>query len=227
MGVIICAVVSYLFYESIIAFILMCPGIIYFIRKKKQSRANELRKRLNVQFKDGIQAISASLQAGYSIENSFIGALQDIQKLYDDGQPVIQEFRHIILQMQLNVTIEELLMDLAERSQVEDIRSFAQVFIAAKRSGGDFPRIIKNTVHNISGKLETREEIITAMSGKKMEQRIMSLVPFGVILYVKWTNPEFIRILYGNVVGWIIMTCCLIGYLLAYSLAEKIIDIEV
>ena len=44
----------------------------------------------------------------------------------------MEEFRYIESQQHVSVPLEELFLDLGERSQVEDIENFASVFYTAK-----------------------------------------------------------------------------------------------
>jgi len=226
-GLTACTVVGYLFYNSYIAVIIMLPLLILFYKMKKSELAGRERHKLNLQFRDGILSVSASLQAGYSIENGFELALEELSKLYDKKQPIIGEFQKITMQLRLNVTIEELLSDLAKRSGVEDIESFAEVFSIAKRTGGDFIKIIQKSSSNLSEKIETQEEVELSIAGKQMEQKIMSMVPFGIIIYVRLTSPEFLSVLYGNVLGITVMTICLLIYGFSYWSGKKIVDIEI
>lgn len=226
-GIIGCMVIGYLFYNSYIAVIIMLPLLILFYKVKKSDLAGRERHKLNLQFRDGILSVSASLQAGYSMENGFEQALEELSKLYDKKQPIINEFQKIVMQLKLNVTLEELLGDLAKRSGVEDIESFAEIFTIAKRTGGDFIKIIQKSTSNLSEKIETQEEVELSIAGKQMEQKIMSMVPFGIIIYVRLTSPEFLSVLYGNVLGITVMTVCLLIYGFAYWSGKKIVDIEI
>lgn len=45
------------------------------------------------------------------------------------------------------------------------------------------------------------QEIETCLSGKVMEQNIMSLVPVLILAYVKISSPEFLDGMYGNLTG--------------------------
>ena len=63
------------------------------------------------------------------------------------------------------------------------------------------------------------------ISAKKMEQTIMDLVPFGIILYIDATTPGFFDSLYHNAAGMALMTALMAVYLAAYLMAEKILDI--
>jgi len=188
-------------------------------RKRKQELLNE--------FKDGMLAVSFSLNVGYSVENSFREALAELILLYGNKSDIVIQFRNITYRIDMNENIEDVLDDFARKSNIEDILYFAEVFRYAKRSGGDLISIIRNTANTISEKIEAKNEIETVISGKQMEQKIMSIVPFGIIMYLKLSSPEFIEGLYGNVVGIVVMTVCLVLYILSYWLAQRIVRIEV
>lgn len=107
------------------------------------------------------------------------------------------------------------------------IDSFAQVLTYAKRNGGNLVDIIRNTTDTISDKIEVKREISAITSAKKLEQNIMNLVPIGIILYMRLTSVEMFSKLYGNAVGILIMTICLVIYFAARMLASHIADIKV
>lgn len=227
LGLSLDAIVSYLFYRSIIAFILFLPAVIFFINKQNQLLAKKQRKDLTYQFREAILSVSSSLSAGYSIENAFIEALNDLNNLYNKDSIIIKEFLNISGRLASNDTLESILQDFATRSGIEDIQDFTDVFITAKRSGGDLVSIIRKTTDHIGEKIEVLREIDTIMSSKKMEQNIMSSIPFIIIFYLNFNSSDFLSILYGNLTGVIIMTICLLLYFIAFSMAQKIVAIEV
>ena len=106
------------------------------------------------------------------------------------------------------------------------VTDFAEVFSIAKRSGGNLPDILNNTASAISDRIDVSREIETQVSAKKMEQRIMDMVPFGIILYIDSTTPGFFDPLYHNVVGAALMTVLLVVYVIAFLLGEKILKIS-
>ena len=123
-----------------------------------------------------------------------------------------------------NRNLEDLLSEFAVRTQVADIRDFAQVFHIAKRSGGNLPGILKNTADIISDKIEVKREITTMISAKRLEQSIMNVVPFAIILYINFTSPGFFDPLYHNFLGIVIMSVLLAVYMAALFLADRIIQ---
>ncbi len=223
----ICAGVNYLFYKSLWAFLCMIPIPFLLYKWKKRSYIRERKKRLSYQFKDALYSLSVALQAGYSMETAAMCCIRDLEKLYSMDTDIVQEFVYIEKQMRLSVSLETLFLDLADRSRLEDIENFAAVFAAAKRSGGDMSRIVQKTARMLTDKIEVKKEIEATVAAKKMEQAIMSLMPFGIILYMQLTSPGFLQILYGNAFGVITMSLCLGIYFLACWMGRRIVDIEV
>ena len=87
--------------------------------------------------------------------------------------------------------------------------------------------IIRSTVQTIREKIEVQNEVETLMAGKRLEQRVMNIIPFGILGYVKLTSGDFLDALYGNLLGITVMSVCLLVYILAVKLAEKIVSVEV
>lgn len=221
------AVISYLFYRSILAFALLFPIVIPFLKTRRKDLNTRRRREILAEFTTGMQLVNASLQAGYAIENAFREAITELKKIYPEHSFVITEFRYILTQNRLNVPIETLLLDLGHRTHIEDIRNFAEVFQTAKRTGGDMIAIIRNAVTSIQVKRETREEIEANLSGKASEQRIMSAAPVLLIAYTSITSPGFLDVCYHNTTGIVIMTGSLIIYAAAYLWGRRIMQIEV
>lgn len=219
--------VSFLFYQSVWALLLGIPiGFIWY-RQKKKYLINEKKKKLSVQFRDGILAVAAALKVGYSVEKAFEESEKDLRMNYPPDADIIMEFQIINMQVKNNVVLEQLLLDFAKRSHINDIYDFVEVFAIAKRRGGDFGKIIKNTADIISEKIEVYQEIETFLTAKQFEQRIMSVVPLLIILYIRLTSPHFMDVMYHNLPGISVMTICLVVYCAAFFLAERITNIEI
>lgn len=221
------AAVSCIFYRSMIAFAVMMPAGILFFKMKMKDIQDKRRKELAGQFRESIMAVCAALNAGYSVENSFSEAYRDMIQMYGRESQIAKQYMVIHERLKNNETLERILSDFADDSGIEDIRDFADVFSAAKRSGGDMVKIIKRAAGNISDKIDVKREIDTIMSAKRFEQRIMEIVPFAIIAYLGISSPGFLDTLYHNPMGIGIMTFSLILYGAGFYLAEKIIRIDV
>lgn len=219
--------ISYLFYRNILFAVLFTPGLPLFLKERKIEYKRRRDERICNQFLTGMQLVSTALQSGYAVENAFREALSELRKIYEEDTFIITEFRHITTQVRLNMTIEALLINLGERSHMEDIENFAEVFLAAKRTGGDLMLVIRNTVSCMRQKEETLAEIETVLAGKKMEQNVMSVIPMAILVYISITSPESLNGLYHTTTGILIMSFCLLLYLAAYLWGKKIMTFHV
>ena len=225
--ILIISAIGRLFYGSFAVSVLLLPiSAVWFVllKEKKQKRENH---ELGIQFKDAMMAVSTAQKAGYSIENSFREAGRDMRLLYGKGAPICRELSRIDKGIENNISVEKMIKELGVRSENKDIEEFAGVFAVAKRSGGNMTEIIERCVDIIGKKMEVENEIDVLISAKRMEAQIMQLVPFGIMGYVGLTNPGFFDVLYGNLIGIIVMTICLAIYIAAYLLCEKITDINI
>ena len=224
LGVLIDILIAWAFYREAAAFfIFLIPVELIFLREVRKILAEKRRYEFSLEFREAILSVQASLVAGYSVENAFIEAQRVMENMY--GESIItKEFRILTRRLRSNEPLEKILSDMAERSGIEDIEDFANVFSAAKRSGGDFTRIIRRAVDSISDKMDVRRDIRTAISSKKYENRIMEAVPFGIIVYLNLSSSEFLSPLYHNIRGAAVMTVCLGLYGAGFALAEHIMS---
>lgn len=219
--------IAYLYYGTFGVVFLMLPiGIWRFKRWEKECLSRK-KQEFAMQFKEAIQSLSAALNVGYSVENAMKEAKKDLDLLYGAHTPIHREFGYMQRQLCLHVPVEQIFIDWSNRVGQEDVTNFAAVFLAAKKSGGDVIEIIRSSVTQITDKLEVKQEIETLLAAKRYEFKVMSGVPFGIIAYMKLSFPEFMDKLYGNALGIGVMSICLLVYLAAHCLGEKIINIEV
>lgn len=221
------AIIAWLFFRSWYAIIVVAPVYLFFHKAYAKKKIEERREAMILEFRDGMQAVSAALLAGYSMENAWREAEKELKELHGEQSIMYREFLQMNAAIKVNQPLELVLADFSERSGCEDIESFTQVFCFAKRSGGDFAGIIRTTIQRIAGKLEVEREIDAVIAGKKLEGRIMDVMPVLILLYLNLTSGDFLDVLYGNPVGAAIMTVALAVYAAAIKISEGIIDIKI
>lgn len=226
-GLAILSLISYLFYGTLWCTILLTPYLIRYMKSWENQVMKKKKYLFQLQFKEAMQSLSAALNVGYSVENAIREAWKDLQLLFQKEDLILREFQFMIRQLEMNVPIEKIFIEFANRTEEEDVQLFVTVFSVAKRSGGDLIGIMKRTVNQMSQRTEVRKEIQTLTSAKVMEFRIMSIIPFAMICYLKLCFPEFVSVLYGNFFGVIVMSVCLIVYATAYEFGKRLVEIEV
>lgn len=174
-----------------------------------------------------MEMLAASLLAGYALENAFTDAQKELRVLYGEESIMYGELERMNRQVAMNQPLERVFAEFAIKYGVEEIVNFSEIMTFAKRSGGDFVEIIQRTVEDIGSKIRIEAEIQTMIAQKKMEQKIMNIMPIFLLVYLDITSPGYLDVLYGNLLGITVMTLCLLGYAAAIWLSERMANIEV
>lgn len=201
--------------------------LLWLFREKGQTLGERRRKELKLQFKDAVEGIAAALAAGYSAENAVREARKDLQLVYAGNADIVQELSAMERKLDANQTIEAAMEDFAKRSGLEEAETFAEIFAVGKRNGGDLIGIMEDTARTITQIVETERQASMALASRRYERKVMNLVPFGMILYLRIGCPGFLDPLYGNLAGICVMTGVLGLYLLGWHLGKRLLDIEV
>lgn len=223
-----CFLVGLVFYENLVLSLVLSLAGILSIPVRKKEQALRRREVLHIQFKDALYFLSVSLSAGKSLETGLMDAQRALVGVYpDQNSDILRELELMNRRILMNEPIEKAFYDLAERSGIEDIKSFADVLTISKRAGANLIEVIKNTSATIREKIEIRQEIETMISGKRLEQKILTVMPFVMILFLKSSSSDFLAPLMTTVYGRIVMTLALVMILIGQVIAQKVMRIEV
>jgi tight adherence protein B len=221
-------IVSYIFYRSSVFSLMLCPLALLYPRFKVRELIAQRKTELNIQFKDMLYCLSSSLSAGKPVETAFRDVLQDLTILYPDPNTcIIREVEQIVRRVEMNETIESVLMDFSERSHIDDIESFVDVFRTCKRSGGNIVEIIRNTSNIISDKIEIKQEIENILAEKRLEQKVLNVMPLAMIVLLSITAGDYIQPVFTTAGGRAAMSISAVLIILAYFISKKITDIKV
>lgn len=218
---------SYVFYDSLIpAAVLLVPALVFYGKKEVEKLIAGRKEKLKREFLTETSLLNDFLRSGYSFENALRASEKELLELFGKESDMLNEIRLMRYGFSLSRTAEESFLDLAERADIPEIFEFASVFSLVNRSGGQIREVIRASADNLTAAFSVEDEIRTMIASKRMEQRIMDLMPLGILLYVRTASPELLRVMYDTLTGNLIMTVCLAVYAGAYFWSEKIMDIH-
>ena len=145
------------------------------------------------------------------------------------------EFRDLLLEESYEVidAIDEgdtdaaVIDSFAERTDIEDTRMFSQVFSTCRETGGDIITAMTEASSMLEDKIKIENEIRALTSQKKNEGMVISIMPVIIIIFLRMIAPDYVKVLYGNVLGIVLMTVALGATVFAYSMIRKITSIDV
>lgn len=217
-------IVGKLFYGSFIAGVIISPLSMLIYKERRKQIIQRKTRQLEIQFKDMLISVSDALKVGYSFENAIRECYRDMCSIYGVDSVICGEIKIMISQIKLNIRTQEVVDNFAKRVDLKNAKLFSQIFQVAKSTGGNMTEIIKSVTDDIVLKETTRDEIAASVTEKRMEQRIMSVIPIFIILYITITTPGFLDVMYASVLGKLIMTGCIAAYVMAYLWGERIIQ---
>ena len=218
---------AWLFFDfsSVSLLLLLYVPVAMHLRKKELRRKKKWE--LNLAFKDALVCLENSLAVGYSPESSVRETVKSLEQMYGREHSICLEFRRMVKQMDLGVSMEEVFSEFGVRSEVEDVRQLADIFAIVKRTGGNLSQVLRQTGSVLQEKIELKRELHTTIAAKRMEFKIMCVVPYGILLYLKFCAPAMSNALYHNLFGILFMWGVLGAYLGLKLLGEHIIRGEI
>lgn len=217
----------YTFYRNVFLYFLSIPFCFVYPLIKKEELIQKRKKDFLLQFKEALLILSAFVSAGYSIENSIKESINELKLIYGETSLIVSEFSLLNNKLKINKSIEQAIEELADRVALEEVSNFSMIIRIAKRSGGNLIDIFERSIKVISDKISIKEEIITFISSKIFEQKIMNIFPIIMILYINFSSPNYFKTMYTSLIGRVVMSISLLIYILAIYVSKKIMDIRV
>ncbi|MDR6549691.1 type II secretion system F family protein [Paenibacillus qinlingensis] len=220
-------VIGYIFYQNVMLSLAFSATGFLFPKIRRQQLIHKRKHMLYVQFKQALSCLSSSMTVGKSIETAFREAWEDLKLLYPDPAClIVVEFGLICRKVDNGEPIESALKHFADRSHLEDVQSFTDVFLTCKRAGGNLVEVMKRTATVITEKLEITQEISVMIAQKRFESRVLVIAPIAIVAVLAFSSPDYMEPLYKGS-GILIMTVCLFLLGACYALTQKIMDIKV
>jgi tight adherence protein B len=142
-------------------------------------------------------------------------------------EPVRSEFRAIIEQQALGISIADAVGKLYERVPVPESNFFAIVIAIQAKAGGN----LSETLNNLSRVLRERKKMkakIQAMSQEaKASAGIIAALPFLVAILTYLSSPHYIELLWTTDIGRICLVLCAFWMSIGVAVMRKMINFEV
>ncbi len=218
--------IGLIFFQKVWPALLFSLLSVGYPRFRSQELKYKRKEELTFQFKQALHILSSSLAAGKSIESAFQEAPRELAMLYPDVQTyIILEFKVIVQKLFNGEAIEKILLDLSERSGVEDIQSFTDVFVICKRTGGNLMEVMRDTANMISEKIAIHQEITVMIAQKKFESKVLICAPILFVAILNYTSSDYMAPLYEGK-GSVIMLIAIIILVFCLYVSKRIMDIR-
>jgi tight adherence protein B len=188
-----------------------------------KSQQKKRLQKFNDQLSDMLNLMVNGLRAGYST----MQAMEAISK--ELPSPISDEFRRVVQEMQIGITMETALENLLRRIPSEDLDFVVTAINVQREVGGNLSEILDNISFTIRERVRIKGEVRVLTSQVRTSGSVLSLIPFGLTIILWFLNPEYLMsITQGGPICTAAIICVVLGLIgSSYFIMMRIADIEV
>ena len=218
-GTLVAVWILYLIGGLLVAWVgLAVPFIVRTVIRRKLDRK---RRKFADQLPDNLQVLSSALRAGHSL----VGALSVVVE--DCPEPSRTEFRRVIGDEQLGIPLEEAFNVVAGRMASRELEQVALVAALQRETGGNTAEVLDRVAETIRGRFELRRLVRTLTAQGRMSRWVVSLLPVVLLLLITSISPAYMRPLYVNPVGRVMLVVAAVMIVAGSLVIRRIVDIKV
>lgn len=197
---------------------------VFYPIRQKQLKVKRKQKLTN-QFRSFLDSLAVSLSSGMNMSEALNSTLNDLKGEYSEDAYIVKETEELLNGINNNIPIERMMKFFGERSEIEDIKNFGEVFAVSYKAGGNLKDVVRKTNEIISEKIEINSEIETALSSNTMQFKIIMVIPVVIILMMRFMSTSFAKS-FATPVGIFSVTISIGIFFSAYKIGIKIMDVK-
>lgn len=218
---------AWIFYKSLAISVIFGFFSLFFLKYYIRDYRRKIQEKIENEFYDINLLLSAELETGVPMNLAIESISREVNSsdIYEFAF-MNQELQSWKRKMGMGIALDSIFLDFAKRSQRKELIEYAEMIALCTRKGGSLKEVIKNTNSILNEKREIKREIEVLTAEKRLEQKIMNLMPLVVLVMLDRTAPEFIAPLYHNLIGRVTMSVLLLLFLLSYLWSSKISKLD-
>ncbi len=192
----------------------------YFVRRSQKRRL----ERFVDQLPDMLNLMVNGLRAGYSQMQSLEAVSKELPS------PISDEFRRVVREIQLGLTIEQSLDNLLRRIPSPDLDFIITAINIQRESGGNLAEILEVISYTIRERIRIKREIQVLVAQVLYSGRILAFMPLALAGGLWVLNREYMNqfFLPGNrLCGIPLLICGALMIYAGYIAMNKVADIDV
>ncbi len=191
----------------------------WYVNQQKAKRLNKF----NDQLSDMINLMVNGIRAGYST----MQAMEAISK--ELPPPISDEFRRVVQEMQIGISMESALDNLLRRIPSDDLDFMVTAINVQREVGGNLSEILDTISFTIRERVKIKGEIRVLTAQTRASGTLLALIPLVLTVILWFLNPKYLMSFMDAgllcAIGSAVFVAFLIG--LGYFIMMRISDIEV
>jgi tight adherence protein B len=128
--------------------------------------------------------------------------------------------------MRFGLPIGDSLTSLADRVPLVDVRIFVTALMIQREVGGNLAEILDNLADIIRQRFTLMRQVRVLTAEGRMSMYVLGLLPFAVGLFVLYSNPAYVVILFTHPIGHAMLGGAAVMQVIGWLWMRRITDIE-
>ena len=177
--------------------------------------------RFEEHFPEALDLLGRAVRAGHA----FTTGLEMITK--ECSEPIAGEFRTVFEEQNFGLPLRDAMLNLTDRVPLLDVRFFVTALLIQKETGGNLAEILDGLARVIRDRFRIHREVKTRTAQGRMTAGILLAIPPFMMFALGTANPQYMKPLYEDPVGPMILGVAAVFQVAGAALLWKIINIEV
>lgn len=192
----------------------------FYVRRMQSQRLT----RFNEQLADMLNLMVNGLRAGFSTMQAMEAVSRELPA------PISDEFRRVVQEMQLGITMEKALENLLRRIPSDDLDLVVAAMNVQREVGGNLAEILDTISHTIRERVRIKGEIRVLTSQVTYSSRFLSAMPFFIFFALWILNRPYMMQFFNPETRIVGISALVIGAIMitsGYFVMKKISNIDV
>lgn len=169
------------------------PGLVVNLARQKRIRD------FQSQLVDTLMLLSSSLKAGLSL-------VEALEVVCDEmPAPAKEEFGLVLKENKLGKTLEDSLISLRQRVDLEEVNLMVSAILVAKETGGELTKVLSRLVETIRDNMKLKEKIATLTLQGRLQGIIMAFMPIAFAIFVYRQDPHHFDVMLETELGRLLL----------------------
>jgi tight adherence protein B len=159
-------------------------------------RRSRRRKAFNNGLPDTLQLMSGSLAAGLSLA-------QSVDTIVREGsEPIAGEFRRVLVETRLGVSLEDALEGVGERFESKDFEWVVMAIKIQRQVGGNLAELLDTVAATMREREYVRRQVAALAAEGKLSAWVLGGLPPMFMIYLLLTNRDYVMVMFQEPLGW-------------------------
>lgn len=177
-------------------------------------------QRFEEHFPESIDVLGRAIRAGHAFSTGLKVVVEE------SPDPIAEEFRQVYEEQKFGLPLADSLHSLADRISLLDTRIFVTAVLIQRESGGNLAEILDNLAHVIRERFKFRRQLRTHTAHGRMTGLVLVAAPIVAGLGMYSINPDYMRPLWEEPLGRLMLTTAAILQLFGFFWIRRIMDVE-